>query len=146
MNLVLILSIVITAFCGAALLVTLHMMIPSRDARRIMEVTRVPASFEVEVGEHINCVQQALEVVCSVRTRLRFGDNEKLRHRLIAAGRRSKSDIDLYFGIRLLAPLVGIVAATFIPSNSGFWMFVLLAVGYLLPDLCLTEMTRRRRQ
>ena len=111
-----------------------------------MEVTRTPAAFEAVVENRTSLVQQALELVSSVRTRLRLQDNEKLRQRLIAAGRRSKSDIDLYFGLRLLAPLVALVAATFIPSNGNVWMIVLPLVGYLIPDFCLTAMTRRRRE
>jgi len=146
MNPILLLSIVITAFSAAGLLVALYMMMPSRHARRIMQLTRAPATLEVPVEEPTHLVQRALELVRSIRTRLRFEDNEKLRQRLIAAGRRSKTDIDLYFGLRLLAPLVAIVGATFIPNNSGFWMMVLPAVAYLAPDLCLTEMTRRRRE
>jgi len=146
MNVILLLSIVATAFCAAGLLVGLYMMMPSRHARRIMEVTRTPATFEAVVEERTNLVQRALEMVRSVRTRLRFEDNEKLRQRLIAAGRRSKSDIDIYFGLRLLAPLVALVAATFIPNNSSFWMIALPAVAYLAPDLGLTQMARRRRE
>ncbi len=143
MNFILLLSIVITAFCAAGLLVVLYMMMPSRHARRIMEVTRAPAALDVVAEERASLVQRVLALVRSIRTRLRFEDNEKLRQRLIAAGRRSKSDIDIYFGLRLLAPLVAIVVATFIPNNTGFWMMVLPAVAYLAPDLCLTEMARR---
>jgi len=146
MNPVLLVSILITALCAAGLLVVLYTMMPSRHARRIMEVTRTPAAFEAVVENRTSLVQQALELVSSVRTRLRLQDNEKLRQRLIAAGRRSKSDIDLYFGLRLLAPLVALVAATFIPSNGNVWMIVLPLVGYLIPDFCLTQMTRRRRE
>ncbi len=146
MNPILLISIVITAFCAAGLLVVLYVMMPSRHARRIMEVTRTPANLEAVAEERTHLAQRALEVVRSVRTRLRLEDNEKLRQRLIAAGRRSKSDIDLYFGLRLMAPLVAIVVATFIPNNSGFWMIALPAVAYLAPDLGLTEMARRRRE
>ena len=146
MNFMLLASIVIAALCTAALLVTLPMIMPSRHARRIMKVTRIPVAFDVVVEEPASLVQRALEVVRSVRTRFRFQDNEKLRQRLIAAGRRSKRDIDLYFGLRLVAPLMGVLAATFIASNSVFWMIVLATVAYLVPDLCLTEMTRRRRE
>jgi len=146
MSLILIISIVLTAFCAAGLLVALYMMLPSRHARRIMQVTRTPVPFETVAEERTDLVQRALQTVRAIRTRLRFGDNEKLRQRLIAAGRRNKSDIDLYFGLRLLAPLVAVVAATFIPGNNGFWMMVLPAVAYLAPDLLLTEMTRRRRE
>jgi tight adherence protein C len=146
MTLILLLSIVITAFCAAALLVALSTMMPSRHARRILEVTRAPVAFDVAVEGRTNMGQRALQLVRSLRTRLRFQDNEKLRQRLISAGRRNKSDIDVYFGLRLLLPLVAIVAATFIPNNSGFWMIALPAVAYLIPDLCLTEMSRRRRE
>ena len=146
MNLILLLSIVVTALCAAGLLVGLYLIMPSRHARRIMAVTRTPAALDVLAEERTSLTQRALGFVRLVRTRLRFQDNEKLRQRLIAAGRRSKSDIDLYFGLRLMAPLFAIVAATFIPNNTGLWMIVLPAVAYLSPDLCLTEMARRRRE
>jgi tight adherence protein C len=144
MNLILLLSIVITAFCAAGLLVMLYRMMPSRYARRIMEVTRTTATLDALVEERTGPVQQVLALVRSVRTRLGFEDNKKLRQRLRAAGRRNESDIDLYFGLRLLAPLVAVVAATFIPGDSGIWMIVLPVVAYLAPDLCLTAMTKRR--
>ncbi len=150
MSPILLVSIVITALCAAGLLVVLYTMMPSRHAKRLMEVTRTPTPVVLDAvaqEDHTNIGQRALELVRSVRTRLRLEDNEKLRQRLIAAGRRSKSDIDLYFGLRLLAPLVALVAATFIPgSNSSFWMVVLPVVAYMVPDLCLTQMTRRRRE
>jgi tight adherence protein C len=146
MSVILLVSIVITALCAAGLLVLLYVMMPSRNARRIMAVTRTPAALDTIVEKETSLAQRALTLVRSVRTRLRFEDNEKLRQRLIAAGRRSKSDIDIYFGLRLLAPLIALVGATFIPSNTGFWMMVLPAVGYLAPDLGLTQMARRRRE
>ena len=146
MSLILILSIVITAICAAGLLVALYRMMPSRQAKRVMEVTRTPAAFDTVAEEPVSLVQRVLDMVRKIRTRLRFEDNEKLRQRLIAAGRRSKSDIDIYFGLRLLAPLVALVIATFIPNSGGFWMIVLPVVAYLVPDLCLTEMARRRRE
>ena len=49
-------------------------------------------------------------------------------------------------GFACSAPLVAVVAATFIPSDSGIWMMVLPVVGYLTPDLCLTQMTKRRKE
>jgi tight adherence protein C len=148
MNPVLLVSIVITALCAAGLLVVLYTMMPSRHAKRLMEVTRTPTAFDavVTTEDQTNIGQRALDLVRSIRTRFRLEDNEKLRQRLIAAGRRSKSDIDLYFGLRLLAPLVALVGATFIPGNNSFWMVVLPVVGYMVPDMCLTQMTKRRRE
>lgn len=147
MSPILISSIVITALCAAALLMVAFTMLPSRYTRRIQTVTRVSAPLEVVAEEEPrNLVSQALGLVRSVRTGLRFRDNEKLRQRLIAAGRRNKTDIDIYFGLRMLAPLLAIVGATFIASNNSFWMIVLPTVAYMIPDLCLTQMTRRRRE
>ena len=77
MNPVLLVSILITALCAAGLLVVLYTMMPSRQARRIMEVTRTPAAFEAVVENRTSLVQQALELVSSVRTRLRLQDNDQ---------------------------------------------------------------------
>ena len=139
-------SIAATALCAAALLVSLQRMMPSRDARRVMQVTRAPALFTAHGEDPAHRCQRVLDAVRSIRARLRLTDNQKLRQRLIAAGFRGKSSIDIYYGIRLPAPLLALVIATFMIRNAGFWMVVLPAAAYLAPDICLTEMTRRRRE
>jgi len=141
---ILVISIVITCICAAGLLLALYTMLPSRQARRVMEVTRTQPALKPAI-EHPKAVQRILDVVHWARTHLKLEENEKLHQRLTAAGRRSPSAVDIYFGVRLLAPLLALVAATFIP-DGGMWLVILPVVAYMVPDLCLTEMARRRRE
>ncbi len=62
MNLILLLSIVVTALCAAGLLVGLYMIMPSRHARRIMAVTRTPAALDVLAEERTSLTQRALAI------------------------------------------------------------------------------------
>ncbi len=76
-----------------------------------------------------------LGVVHFVRTRLGLAQDEKLRQKLLAAGLRESSDVDTYFGIRLVGPVAAVAAGTFIRSNTIFWIVVLMAAAYLAPDV-----------
>jgi tight adherence protein C len=145
MTLPLLLSVVMTAICGAGLLVALYATLPSRQARRVKLLTHSPAARDVVVEQYAP-LQRVLQALGGMRTRLRLEDNEKLRQRLIAAGWRGQNDINLYFGLRLLTPLAALAVSTFIPGIGGFGMIALPAIAYLAPDFCLSEMARRRRE
>lgn len=138
-------SIVATAFFGNALVIVLFMLRPSRQAKRIFDLTKHRTLYiEDEVKK--SAFQNFLAALRALRTRLGLRDNEKLQERFIAAGLRSPGYADLYFAIRLLGPLAAIVLATFIPSNTVFWMITLAALAYLAPDIVLTEIMRKRRE
>ncbi len=81
-----------------------------------------------------------------VRTRLGLAQDEKLRQKLLAAGLRETSDVDTYFGIRLLGPVTAVLAGTFIRSNTMVWIIALMALAYLAPDAWVNYRTRTRRE
>jgi tight adherence protein C len=72
--------------------------------------------------------------------------DEKLRRKLIAAGLRKSFSADIYFGIRLLAPVLAILIGTFIPVNTFFWIMALTALAYMAPDLWLGYRNKYRRE
>jgi tight adherence protein C len=137
-------SIVVTAFFANALVIILFMLRPSRQAKRIFDLTRDQITYLEEPKQ--STMQSLSSVFRFLRTRLGLRDNQKLRERFVAAGLRSPGDADLYFGIRLLGPLAALVAASFIPTNTTFWMMGAAALAFLAPDLVLTEIIRHRRE
>ncbi len=138
-------GIVATAFFANALIIVLFMMRPSRQAKRIFDLTRDRPAYVEEPKK--TAAQSALGTLHFLRTRLGFRDNEKLRERFNAAGLRSPGHADMYFGIRLLAPLAAIIGGSFISSdNIGLWMIGLAVAAFLAPDIVLTEMVRHRRE
>jgi tight adherence protein C len=137
-------SIVVTAFFANALVIILFMLRPSRQAKRIFDLTRDQITYLEEPKQ--STMQSLSSVFRFLRTRLGLRDNPKLRERFVAAGLRSPGDADLYFGIRLLGPLAALVGASFIPTNTTFWMIGAAALAFLAPDLVLTEIIRHRRE
>jgi tight adherence protein C len=101
-----------------------------------------PDKRTVRVKEHAQ--EKLLSVAREVRARLGLGENTKLKTRLLAAGMRNASTPDVVFAAQLIVPLLGAFAASFIPQNTLFWVMALAGVGYLLPDMWLTRMIKRR--
>ncbi len=138
-------SIVVTAFFGNALVIVLFMLRPSRQAKRVFDLTRDRITFFEDQPKE-SPTQSLLKIFRFLRTSLGLRDNPKLRERFVAAGLRNPGDADLYFALRLLGPLAALVGASFIPSNTTFWMIALAALAFLAPDLVLTEIIRMRRE
>ncbi|MGB8886006.1 MAG: type II secretion system F family protein [Candidatus Korobacteraceae bacterium] len=137
-------SIVVTAFFANALVIILFMLRPSRQAKRVFDLTRDRVTYIEEPKK--SAMQNLSSIFRLLRTKLGLRDNQKLRERFVAAGLRSPSDADFYFGIRLLGPLAALVGASFIPTNTAFWMIGGAALAFLAPDIVLTEIIRHRRE
>jgi tight adherence protein C len=87
-----------------------------------------------------------LEWVRVLRTRLGMRENTKLVERFEHAGIKSPTARDAYFAARLLLPVAAIAAGSFISSNRFAAMLALGGISYLLPDLILTRLVKRRRE
>lgn len=81
-----------------------------------------------------------------VRVSLSFSNAGKLRDRLRLAGLRSEWQTGAYQATRLLLPLLALAGSTFLPQFGVFGAMTLVLVAYLLPDLWLNSMIRRRRE
>ena len=137
-------SIVATAFFANALVIVMLMLRPSRQAKRVFDLTRDGINYVEEPKK--SSYDNLLGLMRFLRTRLGFREDPKLKERFAAAGFRSPGDADLYFGIRLLGPLAAIIGASFISNNMAFWMIGLAALAFLAPDIVLTELIRHRRE
>ena len=137
-------GIVVTAFFANALVIVLFMLRPSRQAKRVFDLTRGQTVFTDEPKK--SAFEGLLEAMKFIRTRLGLRDNVKLQERFINAGLRAPGYAELYFAARLLGPLAAVVGASFISSNTGFWMMGLAGVAFMAPDIVLTELIRHRRE
>jgi tight adherence protein C len=84
--------------------------------------------------------------VHQLRIRIGMSETATLRDRITQAGYRGALAADVYIAARVLLPIVGLAIGTAIESNRGFWMISCPAVAYLLPDLVLQHLVRKRRE
>lgn len=147
MSPVFVISLMVTVACALAMIPVFFRMWSSGDTKRLMEVTRAPLRLGEEPEEGQNPAKRVLlAVVRFLRTRLGFTQDEKLRQKLFAASLRDDSAADTYFAIRLLGPVVAIVAGTFIRTNTFFWIAALVIAAYLAPDFWVDYRARARRE
>jgi len=143
----LLVSVMLTLFCALALIPVFLLMNSSHESKRLMDVTRAPLRLqEGAVAARSWVMRMVLGGVHLVRTRLGLAQDEKLRQKLLAAGLRDASDVDTYFGIRLLGPVTAVLAGTFIRTNTMVWIIALMALAYLAPDAWVNYRTRTRRE
>lgn len=144
---VLLISLMVTMFCALALIPVFLLMRSSNESKRLIEVTRAPLRLQDNAVAARNwALRILLSVVHFARTRLGLAQDEKLRQKLLAAGLRETSDVDTYFGIRLLGPVTAMLAGTFIRSNTIVWITALMALAYLAPDAWVNYRSRTRRE
>jgi tight adherence protein C len=143
----LVISLMVTIACALAMIPVYLLTRRPGQAKRLMEVTRAPLRLEEEPAERENPAKLVfLAVVRFIRTRLGLAQDEKLRQKLFAAGLRDSSTADTYFAIRLLGPVVAVVAATFIRSNTFFWVAALMVAAYMAPDFWVDYQAHKRRE
>lgn len=87
-----------------------------------------------------------LDWVRRLRERLGMQENAKLVERFEHAGIKSTRARDAYFAARLLGPVAAVAAGSFISSNRLFAMLAMGGISYLLPDMILTRLVKRRRE
>lgn len=72
--------------------------------------------------------------------------DEQLSYRLSVAGYRNPEDAETYLSLKLLVPIVGILAATFAsPENIIFYALFLAAGGFFVPDMFLFYKIGKRK-
>ena len=134
-----------TVFCALAIVPVFLAVRSSERAKRLLKVTQTPAIVPeekpVEAGNPLS--RLLLPAVHFVRTRLGFAQDEKLRQKLLAAGLRETSAGDTYFAIRLIGPVLAVVAGTFMPQNTLFWIIALMGLAYLAPDIWVQHRAQR---
>ena len=146
MNTLLFIALSLCVFCVVTLIGAPWFFRPSDEARRILDIVKSERPDKRTVRAKEVAREKLLDVARAFRARLGLQQDEKLRQRFVAAGMKGSNKLDVYFASRFVGPLVGIIAGTFVRTNTMFWCLCLAAVGYLLPDMWLTRMVRARRK
>lgn len=138
------LALGICIFCGCALVVNLAMGARARKVnRRITEVIRPIRT--VRHRRNDSPQQRVSELFRSLRSQLGIRQSAALRDRFLAAGLRSNDSMELHFAARVLGPVAGMIAGTFVRSNTFFWVIGLAGVLYIAPNLWLDRRIAKRR-
>ena len=136
----------LTSVIGALAAAILFLLVrASEPAKRLMEVTRKSGAAG-EAAPPSSVMPVLLRVVRSVRGWLRLEQNEELRQKLMTAGLRGSAAVDTYFGIRLLGPVLAVLAGTFVRENTVLWILGFMVFAYVGPDLWVGYCVRRRRE
>lgn len=73
------------------------------------------------------------------------GSDGDLAYRLALAGFRNAGHVQIYIAVKILLPVIGIIAGTFF-GNMIIGIMVGAVVGFLGPDLVLTNLITRRQE
>jgi tight adherence protein C len=140
------LALACTIFAAAALVGSFFSTYTSRATmRRIKEVTLRGRGFKRGVPIAQDASRWLFAVVRWARARAGIAEDIALPERLARAGYKGPMPVDFYTAARILCPLLGLAAGSFIPYSRGFWMIALTGIGFLLPDMTLTRLVTRRR-
>lgn len=147
MNSVLYFAIGSTLFCGTLFLLSLGIEQRSRSsARRVREVTARTLPPERRQAARNTWTVTAQRLIRTLRTRLGLTENELVRQRLFSAGMRGPGAQEMYYAARMLGPIAAVLAGSFIPSNTLFWIGLLAGLTYLAPDFWLGRAIKQRRE
>jgi tight adherence protein C len=140
----LLLGVGVSLFLVLALLAAPVLLRPSLAERRLVslvEGTRVDAR---RIGPREAFREAVLSLAQRVRVGIGLGENREVEQRLVSAGLRGQRSQDLYLVARILCPLLGVIAGSFLASISFFWLLALGAAGYLAPDFWLRRKIKAR--
>ncbi len=115
----------------------------ARIARRLVQVTQGQPVKRPSAAKATG--RRLMQRIGHLRLRLGIASNEKLARRFACAGMRKPDAIEIYLTARILAPIAGIIGATFLRTHTLLAMVILAAVGYLGPDLWLERKIKGRR-
>lgn len=142
----LILAIAVTTFLGVALLLLL-LGGKSAVVSRLAEVATVDAPIDEEAVPKEPFVGKVFGLLAPVRKMLGMTADADVTRRLSLAGFREPVHADIFFGVKLLAPVIGAAAAAFlVKDNTIFWFFALGALGFFGPELWLGHAITKRRE
>lgn len=136
-----------TLFCIAALALymTLQMRV-ARVERRLLQVTSMQPVTLKRPSAIRTASMHAMKMLHTLRLHMGIAGNDKLTKRFAAAGIRKADAVETYLTVRILAPILGIIGGTFIHKDTFLAIVVLVAVGYLGPDLWLERKIKSRRR
>ncbi len=145
MQILFFLAIGFTIFCVVALFVAPFMLRVSPEEQRILALVTSTRVDRRTVKGSEKLQERLLELARGLRSRIGLAENPALKLRMLHAGIRSRSAMDIFLTLQMVNPLIGAFLGSFIPNNTIFWVLALATVGYMSPDFWLTRKTTQRR-
>ena len=129
---------------------TLIMMLGGNEAvdARLMEIAATQAGDSTSDAPKSDLAKAAAGITGAFKPirDLISGSDGDLEYRLASAGFRKSEHIQVYMAVKMLLPVVGIVAGTFFGSNMIAVMSTGAMVGFFGPDLVLSNLVKRRQE
>src|SRR6267154_6702061 len=142
-------SVTVTIFLVAA---TLILLLSGKDTidERLMEISAPPAPISQLIDETpTSGLAQAAAGVTGIFKPIRSlvsGSDEDMAYRLALAGFRKPEHIEIFTAAKMLLPVIAIVAGSFFGSNMVAANLVGAVLGFVGPDLVLTNLISRRQE
>src|SRR6266404_5066701 len=142
-------SITITVFLVAALLLT---MLSGKETihARLMEISAPPPPISPDLTEApTSGLAQAATVITGLLKPIRSvisGSDEDMRYKLKLAGFRKAEHIEIFTATKMFLPVVAIVAGSFFGNNMMAAILVGVVLGFMAPDMVLAKLISRRQQ
>jgi tight adherence protein C len=147
MNLLFYTMMMLSGTCAVGLIA---LSLLSRSGRTTMRRAQVifhgtpKAGFEIRKAAALP--RKLFALTGWLRENLGMSVNPKLADRFEQAGILSAAHRDVYLVGRMVGPILGLVAASFIPWSRPLCLMGFPAVAYIAPDFILTRMIKRRRE
>jgi len=147
MNRLFSLTLGVTIFSALALAVCVFFTRTSRaTVQRIHEVTHRGRSFRRSVPLAKDAGRRLFAIMHWARARLGLAPDSALPERLANAGYKGALPADIYNAARIVCPLLAAAAGSLIPYSRTFWIVTLPALGFIVPNIVLTRLVKRRRE
>jgi len=147
MNLLFYAMITTTGFCGMGVVASLMLSRSARaTSRRVTMVIDGRHQAQQVEPRSKDLRKKALRVLSWIRERLPMFDDPNTSERLERAGFFGSSYRDLYLAARVCGPILAFMIASCISYKRSFWMMSLTGISYLLPDMILQRLVKRRRE
>jgi tight adherence protein C len=144
MDLVYYIALTLTVFLVFAMLLAPVILRPSPAARRMLQMVRSNRPDERNVGTKERLQEAILSMARDLRIRFGLAADDKVKQRLLSAGIRTTRGLNAYSASRVLGPLLGLVCGSLVHTNTIFCALSLAAVFYLVPDMWLRTMIKKR--
>ena len=142
-------SVTITIFLGSATLILFFSSKDTIDAR-LMEISAPPTPNSPVIDEApTSGLAQTAAAVISIFKPIRSlvsGSDEDMAYRLALAGFRKPEHIEIFTVAKMLLPVLAIGAGSFFGSNMIAAILVGAVLGFMGPDLVLTQLISRRQE
>jgi len=140
-------SVTITVFLLAAVLIMMLSGKESIDAR-LMEISAPPPISPAIVEAPTSGLARTAAGITSVFKPIRSvvsGSDADMAYRLTLAGFRKAEHIEIFTATKMLLPVLAIIAGSFFGDNMMAAILVGVVLGFIAPDVVLTQLTSRRQ-